>query len=133
MARPRKSEQLKALSGTGRKDRARDEVQPPPVPVATKPPTWLKGEGRKQWKKLFPVLTDLKLITEIDLDTFAHYCQLHGHIITDYYKKSEAAPPTELAQLRLYAGMFGLDPSSRAKLAPPRKPAAKKNKFSLLK
>ena len=134
MARPAKATALKVLQGTDRKDRKRDEIEPPaaPDPVAAKPPTWLKGEGRKQWKKMYQVLFDLGLLSEIDLDSFAHYCQLHGNLITNFYKVGVPAPPAYLAQYRLYSGMFGLDPTSRVKIPNTKPKTKKKNKFSEL-
>lgn len=132
MGRPAKSNAMKLLHGTDRADRKREEITPPPAPepTAVKPPTWLKGEGRKQWKKMYGVLFDLGLLTEIDLDSFAHYCQLHGNLITNFYKCGTPAPPAYLAQYRLYSGMFGLDPTSRVKIPPTKAKDKPKNKFS---
>lgn len=124
-----KPEKLKVLQGTSRKDRKREEIKPPAAEPFAKPPTWLKGEGRKQWKKLLETLVELGLVTEIDLDTFAHYCQLHGNLVQNYYKLGIPAPPPMLAQYRLYSGMFGLDPQSRVKIPPKKKKDTPQSKF----
>ncbi|MEQ1901877.1 MAG: phage terminase small subunit P27 family [Devosia sp.] len=39
------------------------------------PPAWLKDEGLAIWKKLAPMLVQMRILTRIDAWTFARYCR----------------------------------------------------------
>lgn len=43
--------------------------------VTVRPPTWLKGDGLKVWKRLAPRLVGQKLLFQLDAETFARYCK----------------------------------------------------------
>lgn len=43
--------------------------------ITVKPPTWLKDDGLKVWKRLAPRLIGQKLLFQIDAETFARYCK----------------------------------------------------------
>lgn len=38
-------------------------------------PAWLKGEGLAIWKKLAPMLAQMRILTRVDAWTFARYCR----------------------------------------------------------
>lgn len=38
-------------------------------------PTWLKGGGKRVWDRLAPRLFGIKILTQVDADTFARYCR----------------------------------------------------------
>ena len=64
------------LRGTSRKDRQRSAPQPEVTRLDA--PSWLAGEGRVMWGELGPKLRRLGLLTDLDLNSFARLCQLHG-------------------------------------------------------
>ena len=64
------------LRGTSRKDRQRSAPQPEVTRLDA--PDWLAGEGRVMWDELGPKLRRLGLLTDLDLNSFARLCQLHG-------------------------------------------------------
>lgn len=43
--------------------------------TTVKPPSWLKEDGLKVWKRLAPRLVGQKLLFQIDAETFARYCK----------------------------------------------------------
>jgi P27 family predicted phage terminase small subunit len=132
MGRPRKPTELHVLNGTFRDDRHGGTVQAPPgIP---EPPGGLSEGALAEWERIVPVLTALGLITLADRSTLAAYCcvyarwhQAEQELAKNgpVYKTSEgnmAQSPwlwvanKALDQLRTYAGLFGLSPSSRASL-----------------
>ena len=65
---------LKVLEGNPGQ-RPLNENEPKPKPVAPKPPSWLRKEAKKEWKRVAPQLEQLGLLTQIDMAVFAGYCQ----------------------------------------------------------
>ena len=66
---------LRALRGNpGKRPLNRDE----PALEATQPdtPTWLTGEPLDRWQVIAPQLAQLGLLTTIDVDALAAYCQV---------------------------------------------------------
>lgn len=43
--------------------------------VSVTPPVWLKAEGLKVWQRLAPRLSQLKLLSPTDAETFGRYCR----------------------------------------------------------
>lgn len=65
---------LRVLRGNpGRRPLNRQE--PAPEPGHLDPPTWLNPLAVEEWKRLAPVLHRLGLLTEIDGQALAGYCQ----------------------------------------------------------
>lgn len=66
MSNPRKPPQLKAVSGTARKDRdIGAAVDLPLVSSVPEAPDWLpNAHAVKEWDRLAPILTANKLLTE---------------------------------------------------------------------
>ena len=75
--RPRKPKVLKKLQGTYRPSR---EVTKHKAATGPKPrkPTGLSKQASSVWDQLCPKLYALGLVTEVDVLTFASYCQAAG-------------------------------------------------------
>lgn len=127
-ARP-KSASLKVLQGNpGR--RPLDE--PKPLPVAPECPKWLDKLAKSKWAELAPRLTALGLLTEVDGEAFALLCQhwanavhaqesLERDGLTVAGKRNPAAGLLKDSSeaFRRYCGLFGLNPTDRARLHAP--------------
>ena len=72
--RPPKPTKIHQLHGTDRADRTNDAEPQPDSADVSKPPSWLKGRGRKQWKRVAPILADMNLVTVADTDALALLC-----------------------------------------------------------
>ncbi len=139
---------LRVLRGNpGRRPMSTDEPMPTPQ-VDLTPPDWLDEEAHREWARVAPILQRLGVLTEIDLDALAAYCQTWSTwkaatqkirqfgmvvkstkdgdlpIISPYVKIAHNA----LTQLRTLAAEFGLTPSARARVhaAIPRHPSQSK-------
>jgi P27 family predicted phage terminase small subunit len=45
------------------------------IPVGMpKRPTWLRGEARKEWDRIVPILDAANLLTQVDRSSLADYC-----------------------------------------------------------
>jgi len=65
---------LKLLEGTFRPDRA-NKNEPKPDPGIPDPPECLSPVALEKWKRITPELESLGLLTQIDGDALARYCQ----------------------------------------------------------
>ncbi len=139
---------LKIAEGNPGK-RALPADEPSPDPVAPKCPTHLRGEARREWKRLVPLLEELGLISKIDMVAMACYCATWGrHVeaerqlaeqgyIIETDKGNKIPNPligvsnTAAKLARSFLIEFGLTPSTRARLhvAPPNKPEDELNDF----
>ena len=98
------------------------------------PPSWLLPDAKKEWKRLAKNLSDLGVLTNLDLQTFASYCQAYarwkdaerkiaerGNIIetkTGYLQQNpliNISQSNQKVMLRT-AAEFGLTPSARARI-----------------
>jgi len=57
------------------------EPQPDAVDENLQPPPWVSGEGRAVWAVEFPKLVRNGMISDIDLNAFARYCQAQGRYL----------------------------------------------------
>jgi P27 family predicted phage terminase small subunit len=127
---------LKMLRGNpGKRPLNAAEPEPDPTPPAC--PEWLDDIARAKWEALAPELTRLGLLTSVDGDAFAAYCQAFAElqIATEALKSEDryfttdkgymmphpavAMQRSALENLKKYSALFGLDPSSRSRLATP--------------
>src|SRR5262245_22103234 len=77
--RPRKPTRLHLLHGTFRKDRAlRNEIRPEVKPLRM--PNWLTPEAKDVWRRLYPPLMQLRLLTVLDRIAFECLCTIAGEI-----------------------------------------------------
>lgn len=139
--RPRKTEELKKLTGTNRADRVlKDVFTPDKMFGLPEPPLVLRKAGREVWKATGEILVEKGVLTEVDLPTFERYC-----LMIDIYKDMEAdlkdaaslEPKdyykivTHLKQISTYETQFGLTPLARAKINIPA-PVKKESKLMSL-
>lgn len=119
-----------------------------PQPRAGRPacPTWLPPAARRKWRQLVPELVRLGLLTVVDGDALAAYCCAWAELqqatqtldqegryvrLASGYLLSHPAVAQQRSAwqaVRAFAALFGLDPSSRTRLAATAASAAKEQK-----
>ena len=110
----RTSNHLKALRGTDRADRIRDEPDFPLLEDA-EPPDWLNGpEALIEWRKKVKLLADAGVLTEASLEVLGHWCNMHAAAVQKW-RAGMTPHAAELTQLRLMATEFGFTPASKSK------------------
>lgn len=138
---PKKPTHLKLLAGNPGK-RPLNDREPAPRDVTPRCPTWLHAEAQRVWRRLVPELRTMKVLTVVDRDALAAYCQTyarwreaeefiskHG---TSYPIRDEQGrvrcmqqfPQVAIARnlvlvLRAYQQEFGLTPAARGRLQVP--------------
>lgn len=118
MARPRKPQSLKIVSGTARNDRLTESVKFPLIVDMPATPDWLPNAyAVNEWKRLVPLLMANKLLTEGGLSALAILCSLHGKIV-QLYAAGECPTGHLSAQYRNLINDFGLTPVSQGKVKP---------------
>jgi P27 family predicted phage terminase small subunit len=138
MGRPPKPTELKVLTGNpGKRPLPINEPKPKPIVNQIDPPAWLNDHGVVTWRRLFPVLKNINLITEADIESFTMLCQSYGVWVeseialkngrTDTYtnkgnNENEVEHPlSKIAQkaFERYKSLcteFGLTPASRSRI-----------------
>ena len=126
---------IKLLKGNTGKRRPAEGVPSPPA-AEPKCPTILKGEARREWKRIVPELLACKILSLPDRAALTAYCQCWGRWYAaektrdekgDYEfgeKGARKAPwvtvaHAEIEAMRKYLVEFGLTPSSRVRLGRP--------------
>jgi P27 family predicted phage terminase small subunit len=136
---------LKLLRGNpGRRPVESSTIQPDATPPEC--PDWLDPVAKDHWASLAPRLVKLGLLTSIDGDSFAAYCQAYAefreatetlrdegrdqHTKTGYLSPHPAVARqrSAWAAMKTFAALFGLDPSSRARIQLPG-PAEEEDPF----
>jgi len=128
--------ELSALKGHP-SNRSKDRVSAPKTdlaPVGWAPPGHLRGEAKREWKRLVGPLCRIGLLTIADRDVFATYCVLHGrHVEAEYMIGREGSltktpnghkQPSpwitisrDAMQLKLrYLAAVGITPADRARV-----------------
>lgn len=130
MARPRKPNAWKIISGSRRVERGPPEgVQIAPLEAPPPPPEWLiDPAATDEWHRLASLLTANRMLGALDLGTLAHLCAVHGRIVACYL----AGLNPKASLIGVHASMsaaFGLTPATRGKVAPPPT-TARDNRFS---
>ena len=146
MGRTRKPTALKIIEGNpGKRPLPKNEPKPP---VGTTRPRGLGAEARKEWDRVYPILEDQLILTELDRETLVTYCEslelvrrarrtLRRDGMTTDGKFGEIASPwvTILRQaeasMRAAAGDLGMTPASRSKVTKTGDDR-KRNKFALV-
>ena len=141
-----KPTRLKVVQGTYRADRAAFN-EPAPEPIAPKCPTFLKGEARREWKRISAELEKLQLLTQIDRAALAAYCtSWETYVLADKVirekgltivtpKGHEQQRPEisirnkALEQMRTFLSEFGMTPASRTKISVPERAVNTENPF----
>ncbi|TAH83097.1 phage terminase small subunit P27 family [Bacillus subtilis] len=151
MPRPAKSATLQLIQGNPNKKnteelaaRAEHEKKMKMRSDNIKPPTWLDKVGKKEFKRVAALLTEVEIITEADISMLAAYCNAYSQyvsiskiieedgIMVHTEGKDEDGSPIKLVgeehpllkrqknyfdQMKSAANDFGLTPSARAKIA----------------
>jgi P27 family predicted phage terminase small subunit len=129
---------LKLLEGAapGRDSGGRKVAPPPPFQrLAPKPPAVLKGEARREWRRVLPELLRLELTKPVDAAALAAYCvtwqrfveaqtvlDRDGVLINNehgFLVRHPAVPVVEQAsrELRQWCSEFGFTPAAESKVA----------------
>lgn len=128
--------ELKLLRGNPGKRPLNDkEPRPAEIQETPKPPAFLGKYGKKEWKRITPLLVKNKLFTELDETALAAYCQAYDRWITvekclrGYEKMTYVTDKGNIVQrpevgiankameeLLKFGREFGLSPSSRTNL-----------------
>jgi P27 family predicted phage terminase small subunit len=129
---------LKVLRGNPGK-RALNAAEPMPARGIPDCPEWLDDVAKAKWDALVPELDRLGLLTVVDGDVLACYCQAWAEfqeateILQSEGRTCEGGSGgtkmhpavtmqrTAWKAIRDFAALFGLDPSSRTRLAVPPK------------
>jgi P27 family predicted phage terminase small subunit len=133
MGRPRKPTRIKVVEGTARDDRMNFR-EPMPKRGIPNCPSFLSKAAKKKWKEIVPELDRLGVITLIDGDALACYCEAWGEfeattkIIAKNGRFTSNAAGTRISHpavaqqrsaweaIKKFSCMYGLDPSSRSKI-----------------
>lgn len=109
--------------------------EPQPQRIAPPPPSHLKGEAKREWRRLASELERMGLLTECDRAAFAIYCEAWAEYImfrgmlesegwfketsNGYRQPHEAVALYKQAEQKIlkYGREFGLTPSSRTGIA----------------
>ncbi len=124
---------LKVLEGNPGK-RELNSREPRPDRKAPSCPDWLEPEAKAEWERLAEKLEQIGILTEVDMASFAGYCQAYarwkeaeekmsreGMIMTTPKGYQQQVPEVSIAQTYLktmnrLAEQFGLTPSSRSRI-----------------
>ena len=122
-----------------------------PASDKVKPPTWLSKEAKKEFKFLAQALMDIKQITNTDVHLLAVYCDAYveyvecGRIVEEEGimlrhtnvkgETNDIAHPALTKKKAAFdimakiAAEYGFTPSSRARIAIPKKPPKEPTEF----
>lgn len=124
---------LKVLEGNPGKRKLNDR-EPKPKKRAPSCPQWLEPDAKAEWKRLAKKMTELGILTEVDMASFSGYCQAyarwkeaeefltqHGPIVKTPSGYWQQVPQVAIANKYLkimgrFASEFGLTPSSRSRI-----------------
>jgi len=128
MARPRTPTAI--LEGRGaydnhpeRRSQRREEPIAPGTPLK---PRFLKGRAAKIWDELLPEILRMKVAGAIDSRALATLCCLEA----EHEESPKSMSVGRIAETRKHRALFGMDPSSRARLTVPQKsPAGDADEF----
>lgn len=134
--------------------RVETEQRLKPKKDKVKPPSWLDPIAKKEFKRIAKELAELDLITNVDVNALAAYCDAYSEYIrcteiireeglmveyTNKAAETNKVPHPLLTkkkqlheQMRSIAIEFGLTPSARARLAMPKKEEKPKSEAELL-
>ena len=129
--RPRKPTALKLVHGS--RDRHKNKSEPMPTGKA-KAPSWISAKAEEVWNQLAPEMEAIGLLTSMDTQAFAVYCQSYAELIEaeaellkggktqttkeGFVRKSPWLGVRDEAHKRMQqiGGQFGLSPASRTRI-----------------
>ncbi len=121
-----------------RRAKTRETTEPKPPPGRPKCPAWLDVEAKRRWRQLAPVLERLGILTSVDGDALASYCQALAEFrhATESLQKDgrvlklangcQQSHPCVAQQrsawesIRRFSALFGLDPANRSRVQVPQ-------------
>lgn len=112
-------------------------VSPPSKKLSpVKPPAWLPANAKAEWRRVHPILTERRTLTEADLGCFENYCLAIGQVrdcqraltrARKMFVQSDRSAPRPhpairvmheaIRQSRQLAAELGLTPVSRSRPA----------------
>jgi P27 family predicted phage terminase small subunit len=130
---------LKILQGNPGKRRIDPPIEPPMLASVPPPPAFLTDYAQEEWKRTAPGLFRLNMLTVLDLQTFAAYCQAyadwrmaneqlaaevaenHSRLVRNRWGDLVPHPLLKVvakaaADLVYYGGQFGLHPLGRSRI-----------------
>lgn len=140
---------LNELHGNPSK-RPRNANEPKPCPVLPDPPKHLSKAAKKEWKSISEQLYRLNLLTEVDVNALAMYCESWASYLTavayvqengSFFTTAQGYMQThpmatevkaQAALLLKLAAQFGLTPAARARLSVSG-PEKKESKWDFIK
>ena len=136
---PTKPTVLKILEGYPGRQKP-NENEPKPLQVTPECPDWLEDEAKKEWFRVVPELSRLKMLTILDVSGLIGYCQSWARYVEaeKYLSDNDSVTITEsgymqqvpqvaIAQKYLklcqsFMLQFGMTPSSRGNMNVPGTP-----------
>ena len=124
---------IKKLEGNPGK-RPLNDNEPKPMQKTPPCPKWLTPEAKKEWRRLASGLTRMGVLTDVDMASFAGYCQAYarwreneefisknGSLVRTPSGYWQQVPQVSIAQQYLkqmerFAEQFGLTPASRSRI-----------------
>ena len=130
---------LKLVKGTLRKHRVRSD-EPTPGTENVAPPGYMSKAARKQWEITCPQLLDAGVMTDMDVDALAMYCEAfarwrdaneqikkHGPVVMAKSGFPVQSPYVAISnkafdQMKSMLTEFGMTPSSRTRVSTVKPP-----------
>ena len=130
---------LKLLRGNPGK-RAINKDEPQPEPFDANPPAFLNDEALGEWRRLLPILQQMKVLTAADFGAFVNLCQAYSmklEALRDIRERGQVVPSPQGEKanpsVKIYQDsmeaenrlqqQFGLTPASRGRVkVEPNKP-----------
>lgn len=126
---------LHILHGNPSEKNLKNRVEPEPVVEIPECPSVLKGEARREWRRITIELHKLGLISEVDRNTLAVYCKCwgrwfeaemmilkHGELIKTPQGYPAQSPYLTISNrmidnMKWFLSEFGMSPAARVRLA----------------
>jgi P27 family predicted phage terminase small subunit len=93
-----------------------------PVASIVKPPAWLSGDAKAEWRRVVPSLVERRVLDTADLGNLENYCLCIGRVreIERELRKGfdpalDRAQSKAIATARQLAALFGLTPADRSR------------------
>jgi P27 family predicted phage terminase small subunit len=134
MGRKSRPTSIKKLMGEPNKDRI-NENEPQFSTSGVKPPYHLSDVAKREWARMYPILTASKVMSDADRAALAAYCQnyarwvkaenhvkTHGEVLIsekgyEYQSPWVGMANTAQMQMHKFAVEFGMTPASRTRIS----------------
>jgi phage terminase small subunit len=106
---------LKILRGNpGKRPIGQLEPKATGIPIC---PRFLKGEARLEWRRQIKELSAIGVLASCDRPKLAGFCVSWQKFVEAYEKNDDITLDKMLKQVRAYGADFGMDASSRTRIA----------------